>query len=95
MTFRVSDLWNHPLCGFRSLGLEKLRPLARLYCCTGEGRVSRKRYLAERLFGRIAFSPFGWGEALFRDDEAVCCGALLVKPSMSHLETCPVFTSRA
>jgi hypothetical protein len=78
--------WYHR---YRSLGLEKLRPLARRYRCTGTERVSRKRFLGEMLLSRVVFSPFGWGEVCFRDFEAVCSGALLVKPSMSHLQTSP------
>lgn len=56
---------------------------------TGTTRIGYRRYLAELALSRIAVSPFGWGELCFRDYEAVCLGALLVKPSMSHLETSP------
>jgi hypothetical protein len=38
---------------------------------------------------RICFSPFGYGEVCWRDYEAVLCGALLVKPEMSHVQTDP------
>jgi spore maturation protein CgeB len=38
---------------------------------------------------KVVFSPFGWGEVCFRDYEAVACGCLLVKPSMSHVATSP------
>ena len=34
-------------------------------------------------------SPFGYGEIAWRDYEAVMCGALLLKPDMSHCETDP------
>lgn len=48
-----------------------------------------RRYLAELMAARICFSPFGYGEVCWRDYEAVMCGALLVKPDMSHVETRP------
>lgn len=37
----------------------------------------------------MCFSPFGYGEVCWRDYEAVMCGALLIKPDMSHVETYP------
>ncbi|HZX32172.1 MAG TPA: glycosyltransferase [Rhodocyclaceae bacterium] len=51
--------------------------------------VAFRRYLAELMAARICFSPFGYGEVCWRDYEAVMCGALLVKPDMSHVETRP------
>jgi hypothetical protein len=38
---------------------------------------------------RVVFSPFGWGEVCFRDYEAVALGAVLLKPSMEHVQTNP------
>lgn len=64
-------------------------PLAARWRATGVERVGRRRYLLELMHSRIVFSPFGWGEVCFRDYEAVACGALLVKPDMSHLTTSP------
>jgi hypothetical protein len=49
----------------------------------------RDQYLAELRRSRLVVSPFGWGEICFRDFEAILAGALLVKPSMRHLETWP------
>ena len=37
----------------------------------------------------ICFSPFGYGEVCWRDDEAVYSGALLINPGMSHMVTEP------
>ena len=34
-------------------------------------------------------SPFGWGEVCYRDFESVLFGKLLIKPSMSHIQTWP------
>jgi len=54
-----------------------------------EGLVTRKAYLAELAASKICFSPFGYGEVCWRDYEAVLHGALLIKPDMSHILTCP------
>ncbi|MFK7962087.1 MAG: glycosyltransferase [Phycisphaerales bacterium] len=52
-------------------------------------RISRRRFRGELRRARIVVSPFGWGEICHRDFEAIVAGAVLVKPSMEHLETRP------
>jgi glycosyltransferase involved in cell wall biosynthesis len=49
------------------------------------GRVSRREYFAELRDSKLCFSPFGYGEVCWRDFEAICTGALVLKPDMSHL----------
>jgi Glycosyl transferases group 1 len=56
---------------------------------TEAGLVSRRQYNQELQRSRIVFSPFGWGELNWRDFEAACYGALLVKPSVEHIATEP------
>jgi spore maturation protein CgeB len=56
---------------------------------SGYERVNYKRYLLELLTSKIVLSPFGWGEVCIRDYEAVACGALLMKPDMTHVSTQP------
>ena len=51
--------------------------------------VRNRRYMRELAQSRICFSPFGYGELCWRDYEAIVCGALLVKPDMSHIVTEP------
>ena len=46
-------------------------------------------YLAEMRKSKLCFSPFGYGEVCWRDFEAIACGAIVVKPDMSHLKTTP------
>lgn len=53
------------------------------------GKLSRRRYLNELRTSKIAISPFGLGEITLRDFEIFMCGALLLKPDMSPLETWP------
>jgi len=53
------------------------------------GMTSQKQFKREISNSKIVVSPFGWGEVCFRDFEAILNGALLLKPSMDHLETWP------
>lgn len=53
------------------------------------GTLSRRAFARELSRVAIVLSPFGWGEICFRDFEAVTAGAVLMKPSMSHIETWP------
>lgn len=52
-------------------------------------KLSRKAYLEEMRDARVAISPFGFGEITLKDFEAFLCGALVLKPNMSHMETWP------
>jgi hypothetical protein len=56
-------------------------------------KVSKKAYLKELKCSKVAVSPFGWGEINIRDFETFVSGSLLVKPSMSHIETFPDYFS--
>ena len=53
------------------------------------GRVPLSKYIAEMTQAKVSVSPFGVGEFCYRDYESIACGAALVKPDMSHLETWP------
>ncbi len=74
---------------YRDAALKSMDPLVGKWRCSDYQRVPRRKYIFELLNSKMVFSPFGWGEVCFRDYEAVCCGALLVKPSMKHLVTSP------
>lgn len=52
-------------------------------------RQEHELYLRELRTSKICFSPFGYGEVCWRDFEAIMCGAVLLKPDMSHVETRP------
>jgi hypothetical protein len=51
--------------------------------------INKRRYLQEMRQSRAIVSPFGYGEVCFRDFEAIINGALLIKPSMEHVDTFP------
>ncbi|MCH7964136.1 MAG: hypothetical protein IH852_09380 [Bacteroidetes bacterium] len=52
-------------------------------------RVNKYKYYRELNNSRVVISPFGWGEACYRDYEAFNAGATLIKPNCSHMETWP------
>lgn len=54
-----------------------------------KGEISRSEYHKEIQNVSVVCSPFGWGEICFRDFEAVLNGAVLLKPTMEHLDTFP------
>ncbi len=52
-------------------------------------KLSRNAYLQEMQQTQLVVSPFGFGEITLYDFEAMLCGAALLKPDMSHMETWP------
>ncbi|MBT3931115.1 MAG: glycosyltransferase family 1 protein [Rhodospirillaceae bacterium] len=52
-------------------------------------KLGRRAFLNEMRNTRMVVSPFGFGEITLKDFEATLCGAALLKPDMSHLETWP------
>jgi hypothetical protein len=83
---RAIDEWYHR---YRERWVDALAPLRSEFRCTGSTRIRLRYYFAEMILSRIGVSPFGWGEVCYRDYEVIASGALLVKPSMAHLKTCP------
>jgi len=52
-------------------------------------KVPLAQYFEELRNAQIGIGPFGVGEITLRDYEIILCGAVLVKPDLSHLETWP------
>lgn len=52
-------------------------------------KLNRRAFMNEMRHTRLVVSPFGFGEITLKDFEAILCGAALLKPDMSHLETWP------
>jgi len=69
----------------RQESLDKVADLDGGLHIASKGRVSRKKFYDELRNSKMCFSPFGYGEVCWRDFEAMCTGALLLKPDMSHL----------
>jgi len=53
------------------------------------GKVSLSEYFNELQNSKIGMGPFGVGEITLRDYEIIICGAALMKPDLSHLQTWP------
>ncbi len=75
---------------------QKMREHSLLKCAESKSNsiitsslVSKPKYWKELRAARICFSPFGYGEVCWRDYEAIMCGALLIKPDMSHIKMEP------
>jgi hypothetical protein len=86
---RESDTQKQWYQDYRLRSQAIMNPLRLRLRMTPEARVGRLRFLYELRQSQIVFSPFGWGEVCLRDYEAVASGALLLKPSMSHVATTP------
>ncbi len=72
--------------------LEPLQPKRRLAISGdyfGQRTVSSRQYQQDIRNSKIVVSPFGWGEATWRDYEAACHHCLLIKPSIEHIYTQP------
>ena len=52
-------------------------------------KLSLEDYFKELARAKIGVGPFGVGEITLRDFEIIICGALLLKPDMSHMKTWP------
>ena len=74
----------------RRAAIEAMKNLGRRFRVVAtEARLPKDEFIEEMRNSKITVSPFGTGEITWRDFEAVISGSLLVKPSMSHLETSP------
>ena len=92
ISYRVSDHGHAPTVSYqRQRTIELLRQieLEHAYQILYGAKVSYSEYRSEMANCRIVPSPFGWGEVCFRDFECFEAGAILLKPSMEHLETWP------
>lgn len=52
-------------------------------------KIPLPSYFSELQNSRIGVGPFGVGEITLRDFEIIVCGALLLKPDLSHMRTWP------
>ncbi len=73
----------------RREALEAALALGGRYRVASRGRLPRREFFREMERSRLCFSPFGYGEVCWRDFEAMCTGALLLKPDMGHIECYP------
>ncbi len=76
---------------YETLAYQRIETVRRLSHHHRSDRVNKWEYFAELNKSKLVASPFGTSEINYRDFEVFVGGALLVKPSMSHLETYPDF----
>lgn len=84
ISLRVGLRYARPTNGYQRQRLAEL-----LKGRVDTGRLPKRRYVQELCDSKIVLSPFGYGEVCYRDFEAFLCGALLLKPDMSGIETWP------
>ncbi len=77
---------SHWYAVMRQHARDAVASLAGRFDCAWQGRVDSRAFMAELEQSRLCFSPFGFGELCWRDVEAALTGAVLVKPSMEHLD---------
>ena len=54
-----------------------------------EGRFSKKNYYKALRNSKVSIGAYGWGEVCYREFEAINCGAAILFPDMSNIETWP------
>jgi hypothetical protein len=84
ISLRVGLRYARPTIGYQRRRLAEL-----LNDRVDTSRLSKRCYVQELCDSKIVLSPFGYGEVCYRDFEAFLCGALLLKPDMSGVETWP------
>ena len=77
---------SHWYAVMRKHAREAIAGLADKYRIAWQGRVPNSKFMAELEQSMLCFSPYGFGELCWRDLEAVLAGAVLIKPSMTHLD---------
>jgi len=74
----------------RTLALKKINELRNVIKIAGNGRLHpAPQYINELLNTKIVVSPWGHGEACYRDFEALFCGCILLKPDSSFVKCWP------
>lgn len=74
----------------RTLALEKVKMLKKVTSITGSTRLRPlPQYINELLNTKIVLSPWGHGEACYRDYEAMFCGCVLLKPDSGFVNSWP------
>ena len=54
-----------------------------------EGRFSKRNYYKALRNSKVSIGAYGWGEVCYREFEAINCGAAILFPDMSGIETWP------
>ena len=76
--------------------IEKLLHIKNLKIVNIQGRqLNAQKYMEYMRNSKIAISPWGWGEACYRDYEAILSGCLLIKPNTDFvMSSCNIFEQK-
>jgi len=91
LTFRGKMNYDNQFSNKRAISLQRNAVISLLghlpFKIASGNVVAKKQYWKELRSAKICISPFGYGEVCYRDFESFISGAILLKPSMDHLET--------
>jgi hypothetical protein len=74
----------------RTIALQEAKKLNQFSAILASGRpIPQKQYFLDLLNSKIVLSPWGHGEACYRDFEALFCGCILLKPDSNFVECWP------
>jgi hypothetical protein len=73
----------------RRLALEAVQQWPGMSFSSAGRGVRRGEYYDGILASKTVLCPWGWGEASYRDYEAMALGAVMIKPDTSHVESYP------
>jgi len=86
---RGSDVWNKLYYLYRKSVYDRMVGLKLKDKFLTKKVLGYREYSEATLSSKIVISPWGFGEICWRDFEAMCLGAVVIKPDMGHLVTYP------
>jgi glycosyltransferase involved in cell wall biosynthesis len=73
----------------RRLALQAAQQWPGMSLASAGRRIPRPDYYAGIFASKTVLCPWGWGEASYREYEAMALGAVVIKPDTSHVESYP------
>ncbi len=80
---------NASISAQRNAVISVLKELTNYHGIISGQRVDKPTFMKELAESKICVSPFGWGEICYRDFEIFIAGSLMIKPSVSYMNTYP------
>lgn len=87
-TYSGSEIEAHRLAAYRAARDWEQAHKGRAVAVSGRS-LRKGEYTRTMVRSKCVLSPWGWGEAAFRDYEALFLGAVLIKPRAEHVLTWP------
>lgn len=73
----------------RAMLCKKLETIKKFKIILHSSPIPHNEYIELLKNSKIVISPWGWGEWCYRDYEAIYCGAILIKPDTSFVQSIP------